>query len=175
MIFQRVVEHRGKLGGEVVKSKPGVVNLRPSRILILDDEFEAEELVFAVEVSYLCKRITVTFRGTETKTDWAIDTEIWMREVPNPVAKHSTQSPTVRMHHGFFKYLFEPSTRGRVKGPNGETLSQFQEILQFHVLPILKQYPGYKVRATFLCHCRAFLSFCSYSQPCTLSTNVSCT
>jgi Lipase (class 3) len=165
MISQRVVAHRGRQGADVVKSKPDVVNLRPSRILVLDDEFEVEELVFAVEVSYLCKRITVTFRGTETKKDWAIDTEIWMREVPNPVAKHSTQSPTVRVHHGFFKYLFEPSTRGRVKGPGGEALSQFQEILQLHVRPILKQYPGYKVCANSRCHCRLrFIRFARFSR-----------
>jgi len=125
--------------------KPDVVNLRPSRIIAFDDEFEQEELVYAIEVNYLNKRITVTFRGSTTKQDWATDFEIYMKQVDNPLKRHSTQKPSFRVHSGFFDYLFQPSSRG-ARGPNGESYSQYQEILYLHILPVIKKYPGYKVR-----------------------------
>jgi hypothetical protein len=146
MVCHRVVSHRGKNAQK--KEVPDVVNLRPARILAVDDDFPELDLVYSVEVNYLCKRVTVAFRNTQTKQDWAKDTQIWMQDVENPVSKHATQKPTVRVHHGFFKYLFAQSTRGRMKGPSGEALSQFQEILQLHVLPTLKQYPDFKLYVT---------------------------
>ena len=77
--------------------------------------------------------------------DWATNYEIYMKEVENPLKKHADQPPTVRFHNGFYDYLFEPNSQG-VKGPNGEDLSQYQEIFQEHLLPILKRNLGYKVR-----------------------------
>ena len=81
--------------------------------------------------------------------DWATNYEIWMKEVENPLKKHASQPQTVRFHNGFYDYLLEPNNRG-VKGPNGEDLSQYQEIFQEHLLPILKRHYGYKVRLKLL-------------------------
>jgi len=121
----------------------------PSSIIAFDDEFEKEELVYSIEVHHKRKRITVCFRGSETKTDWATDFQIWMKEVPSPI-KGGRGPKTVKVHNGFHDYLFEDTERG-AKGPNGEPLSEFEEILQEHVLPVIKQCPKYKVRETYSC------------------------
>lgn len=119
-----------------------------SSIIAFDDEFEKEELVYAIEVSHKRKRITVCFRGSSSKTDWATDFEIYMQEVPNPVKKERANGPpTVKLHNGFRDYLFEPSSRG-AQGPNGEALSEYQEILHEHAVPIIQKCPGYKLYIT---------------------------
>jgi len=118
--------------------------LSATTIVALDDEFEKEELVYAVHVCERRKRVTVCFRGSVTDTDWATNYEIYFKEVPNPVKQHASQEETVRVHNGFHSYLFEPNARG-VKGPNGEFLSQSQEILQEHVLPVMREHPNYKL------------------------------
>ena len=120
------------------------VHLTPSIILAFDDQFENEELVYMIELNHARKRITVCFRGTVNKTDWATNIQTYMKEVPNPMKAHSTQEDTIRVHNGFHDYLFAPSSRG-AKGPKGEDLSEYEEILQEHVLPVIKKYPGYKV------------------------------
>jgi len=113
-------------------------------LVAFDDEFEREELVYAIAVNHSYKRITVIFRGTMTRTDWATNIETFMKEIPNPMQWHALQQPTVHVHNGFHDYMFSPTERGAT-GPNGEPLSEYQEILQEHVLPVVKQYPGYKV------------------------------
>jgi len=123
-------------------------HLSPTTIVAIDDEFEKEELVYSVEVNERRKRVTVCFRGSVTKTDWATNYEAYFKEVPNPMHhRHASQEETVRVHHGFHDYLFEASSRG-VTGPNGEVLSEYQEILQEHVLPVLHDNPGFKL---FIC------------------------
>ena len=114
------------------------------QIVAVDDKFEQQELVYSVHVDETQKKITVCFRGSVTKTDWATNYEILMKDVTNPFKGRSEQEDTIRVHNGFYDYLLKPSSRG-AKGPNGEELSEYQEILQEHVLPILKQYPEFKV------------------------------
>ena len=122
-------------------------HLSPTTIVAIDDEFEKEELVYSVQVNGLRKRVTVCFRGSKTKTDWANNFEVYFKEISNPLKEHASQEETVRVHNGFHNYLFEPNERG-VKGPDGELLSQYQEILQEHVLPVLRQHPDYKLYVT---------------------------
>ena len=98
------------------------------------------------KVNHRRKRVTITFRGSVTDMDWATNYEIYMKDVENPLRKHAGQPETVRFHNGFHKYMFGPNSHGSVKGPNGEDLSQYQEIFQEHLLPILKRNLGYKVR-----------------------------
>lgn len=123
-----------------------------TRVVAFDDEFQKEELVYAIAVNPHYKRITVVFRGSITKQDWAANMEAYMKEIPNPMAsRHASQQPTVSVHHGFHEYMFSPTERGAM-GPNGEPLSEYEEILQHHVLPVIEKYPEYKV--SFLgCYC----------------------
>jgi hypothetical protein len=111
-----------------------------------DDEFQQHELVYAIWVNRLHKRITVIFRGSTTQTDWATNYQVYMKEIPNPtMACHKSQESTVQVHNGFCEYMFTHSERG-VTGPNGEALSEYEEMLQEHVLPVLQEYSGFKVR-----------------------------
>lgn len=121
--------------------------LQSSTLVAFDDEFEKEELVYAIAINPSRKRITVVFRGSVTKTDWATNVETYMKEVPNPMAFHPSQEPTVHVHNGFYDYMFSPTERGAT-GPDGEPLSEYQEILQHHVLPVIEEYPGYKLYIT---------------------------
>lgn len=120
------------------------LKLSPCSIIAFDDKYEKDELVYSIQVNHVRQLIMVCFRGTVTKTDWATDFEIYMKAVPNPIKHHQTQKPTIKIHNGFYDYLFEKTERG-AKGPNGEPLSEYEEILQEHVMPVLKQFPGYKV------------------------------
>jgi predicted lipase len=104
-----------------------------------DDEFQQHELVYAIWVNRLHKRITVIFRGSTTQTDWATNYQVYMKEIPNPtMACHKSQESTVQVHNGFCEYMFTHSERG-VTGTNGEALSEYEEILQEHVLPVLQE------------------------------------
>ena len=124
------------------KRETGV--LIPASIVAFDDEFEQEELVYMITVNHVRKRVTVCFRGSVTKMDWTVDFEMYMKKVENPMKNHKFQEPHIKLHNGFCDYLFKPSSRG-VQGPNGEDLSEYQEILQEHVVPVLRKYPDYKV------------------------------
>ena len=119
----------------------------PTSIVACDDEFEQEELVYTVEVHEARQRVTVCFRGSVTNTDWATDYQVYMKQVPNPLASHASQEEFIRFHNGFHDYLLETNSRG-AKGANGEDLSEYQEILYHHVLPVLRKYPGYKLYVT---------------------------
>jgi predicted lipase len=44
-----------------------------------DDEFQQHELVYAIWVNRLHKRITVIFRGSTTQTDWATNYQVYMK------------------------------------------------------------------------------------------------
>jgi hypothetical protein len=63
------------------------------------------------------------------------------------VAYHSSQESVVHIHYGFYNYLFEQSER-RVKSLDGKSLSEYEEILQEHLLPFLRKYPTYKLYVT---------------------------
>jgi hypothetical protein len=144
----KTVEERNMIcSPENAEEEVKPVNCTPSKIVAFDDEFEQEELVYAINVNHVRKRVTVCFRGSVTKTDWATDFEIYMKDVPNPVKSHRRQKPTIKLHNGFYNYLFNSSSRG-AKGPKGEPLSEYQEILQEHVLPVIKDHPGYKLYVT---------------------------
>jgi len=126
--------------------RPG--HMVSTSIIAFDDQFDQEELVYSVQVNHNRKRIMVCFRGSMTKMDWATNFSIYMQEIPNPVEQKGRDGPdTVKIHNGFRDYLFEKSSRG-AKGPHGEPLSEYEEIMQQHVLPVLRQYPKYKLYVT---------------------------
>lgn len=141
---RNMTRYANKEGEPVPEKATTEIKISPETIVAFDDEFAEEELVYMIEVNHRRKRVTITFRGSVTKTDWATNYEIFMKELENPMKKHASQEATVRAHNGFYDYLFEPNRRG-VKGPNGEDLSEYKEILQEHLIPILKQNLGYKV------------------------------
>lgn len=108
------------------------------------------------------KRITVSFRGSVTKKDFFTDLSWWMRDVNNRMKRYDINQPDViRIHAGFHDYLFGETSLNENEIINlqkfsesdldfveGDKLSKFDEIMEFHVIPIMKKYPGYKLYVT---------------------------
>lgn len=108
-------------------------------------------------------RVIVAFRGSITKKDLLTDAMIWMKDMPNRMKKFDpeNQPDIVRVHAGFWYYLFGKSSLTEeeynellqlkpesIELIEGEEISKFDEILQFHVLPLLKKNPGYSLSVT---------------------------
>jgi Lipase (class 3) len=119
-------------------------------IIAFDDEHETEELVYSIEVDHDRNRLTVCFRGSVNKADWATNLEIYMAEMPNPLRKYDQQDANLRVHNGFYKYLFQPSpvVSNEGSGSSNHNVSAYHEILQKHVLPALSRHSGYKLYVT---------------------------
>lgn len=108
------------------------------------------------------KRITVVFRGSVTKKDFLTDVTWWMRDVNNRMKRYDDNQPDViRVHAGFHDYLFgdtgltseeiesmESFTGQDLDLMEGDKISKFDEIMEYHVIPALKKYPGYKLYVT---------------------------
>lgn len=146
-LLQTISDRNMMAGSPLEHSEGKVQNATAATIVAFDDETEKEELVYMIEVDHVRERVTVCFRGSVTPLDWATNLEMYMKEIPNRMKANASQVPTVRVHNGFHDYLFEPSNRG-AKGPNGEDLSEYQEILQEHVLPVIHKHHDYKVYVT---------------------------
>jgi len=144
---RKMTRHTDSQGNAVPEKEPSEVHLSPETIVAFDDEYADKELVYMIEVNHRRKRVTITFRGSVNEADWATNYEIFMKDFENPMKKHASQEESVRAHNGFYDYMFEPNQRG-FKGPNGEDLSEYQEIFQQHLLPILKLNLGYKLYVT---------------------------
>lgn len=128
--------------------------LGPSRELSLSMEVvdlvekaDDANLVYMISVDHSAKRVTICFRGSIHSSDWATGYELYMKDAPNPIKKHSSQKSTIKIHHRFYKALFKPSMR-ESDVPEGEGWTQYREILQDHVQPILRKNPGYKLYVT---------------------------
>jgi len=131
-------------------------------ILEFNDEEANKELVYSVMVDPSRERIIVGFRGSVTPKDFLVDASAWFKRIPNRMRRFDKKQPRyVKMHAGFHKYLFRDTDitadeKERLLSVNPEALdliedeeiSKFDEILQFHVLPKLREYPGYQLYVT---------------------------
>jgi len=100
-----------------------------------------EELVYAVGINSVEERITVTFRGSATTTDFMTDAKISIIQAPDPRRFNDTSSEgsgggDVGIHQGFYEYLF---------GDSKEKLSKYAEIMD-HIKQLLKEDP---IRKTY--------------------------
>ena len=105
------------------------------------DENSKVDMVYAIGVDQLRKRITVAFRGTATPTDAQKDAMITLNKQPNPVREiDSNQEEMIGIHHGFCDYLLRPRENGTNK---------YQEIMD-HVKALFQQseYGNYKLYVT---------------------------
>lgn len=87
------------------------------------DQNPETDMVYAIGVDPLRKRITVAFRGSVTSTDFQKDAMISLNKQPNPVCDLDSngQEGKFGIHHGFYDYLLRPRKDGTNK---------FQEILE---------------------------------------------
>lgn len=149
-VWEMIVANKDKLTKDLSpRSLEAAVtrsHLSRTTFITVDDEFEQDELVYSIELCHVRKRITICFRGSATKMDWATDFQLYMKEVPNPMGAHRDQEETIRLHNGFYNYLLEPNTRGG-NGPDDLLLSEYQRITS-RIIPMLQANPGFKLYAT---------------------------
>jgi hypothetical protein len=91
------------------------------------DGFVAE-IVWAIVVCEKDKKITVVFRGSANAMDWLKNAQVNMTDFVLPGFVANNQQPGRsygRVHRGFYKYLFGPTSRGT----NGSTKSKAEEII----------------------------------------------
>jgi hypothetical protein len=101
-----------------------------------DDNSESD-MVYAVGVDPIRKRVTVAFRGSVTSTDFIKDASITMNHQPNPIK--TTIYPdhpydTIGIHQGFFDYLLKQ------RHAKNSTQNKFEEIFQ-HVRTLFEEQP----------------------------------
>jgi len=107
------------------------------------DESPDTDMVYAVGVDSVRKRVTVAFRGSVTPSDFMKDVMITMNLQPNPVRSLDSEcsDEKIGIHHGFYEYLLK-SRHGKNK---------LQEIVN-HVTSLFVEVPerqkDYKVYVT---------------------------
>ena len=149
-IYQAAQERRLEVsqpeedGEEKKADDAGVLGSSSIRIVAISHNPNTQ-LAYMIQVNETWKRVTLCFRGSSS-----VDTnsaEVYMTTMRNPAKDgRNDQDDDIRVHHEFYKYLFKHSSEETTE-PNeeGGRLTGYQEILQFHVLPLLRQYQGYKV------------------------------
>lgn len=121
----------------------------PTAILAeFNDDNSHAELVYAIGVDNAMKRVTLSFRGSVTKTDFLTDAQIWMEDVPNPMAELDKKQPKkIGIHNGFRDYLFYETTTGETRQDSNEVKTKYEIILD-QVVRLLNKHPGYKLYVT---------------------------
>lgn len=85
------------------------------------DENSDIDLVYAVGIDQLRKRVTVAFRGSVTSTDFQKDAMMLLNQEPNPVNDIDyNQRKEIGIHRGFYEYLLKPKGNG---------MNKYQEII----------------------------------------------
>lgn len=117
-------------------------NTEPATVTAFGDENADKELVYAVGIDHVRKRITVAFRGSVTPSDFITDACIEFHRRDNPLKdcetimdycgseKEQGQPSTIGIHHGFDEYLLKRRRAGA-----GEC--KYDEIVQ-HVEKLFK-------------------------------------
>jgi len=78
-----------------------------AQLVWLHDWFPTKECTYAISVDVIRKKVLVVFRGAITRQDWSHAFDSNLREVPNPITEeYEGKIPNVRLHHGFYRYLF---------------------------------------------------------------------
>jgi hypothetical protein len=107
----------------------GKVSLVSFDVVVVEDEMQEEELVYAICVDTARRRITVLFRGCSTSMDWTVCARNFLKHQGNPLydntgrtATKFPQSETIGIHQGYCEYLF------RIHSKTGQ--SKFDAIVQ---------------------------------------------
>eukprot|EP00591_Stephanopyxis_turris_P002398 CAMPEP_0195512536 /NCGR_PEP_ID=MMETSP0794_2-20130614/4461_1 /TAXON_ID=515487 /ORGANISM="Stephanopyxis turris, Strain CCMP 815" /LENGTH=436 /DNA_ID=CAMNT_0040640341 /DNA_START=27 /DNA_END=1337 /DNA_ORIENTATION=+ len=131
-----------------VKMINGETFYADTTLVAFGDQDHENELVYAVGIDNVHKRITVCFRGSVTQADFITDAWIQMQSKLNPLAGCSDQENTVKIHCGFFTYLLgrpEKDSAGVATRSGGS--NKFEEIMN-HVVNLIHDYPNYKLYVT---------------------------
>jgi len=123
---------------------PATVHVSSSFITSFGKESTCNGLVYGISVDIDRRVVTLCFRGAETDVDWApLNTDVYMMDMSNPMKRHASQPPTVKIHNQLHELLIRPTLRAL--DADWKTLSEYDEILEEFVIPTLIEHPGYKV------------------------------
>jgi Lipase (class 3) len=96
------------------------------------DENPENDMVYAVGIDPIRKRVTVAFRGSVTPTDFIKDASIIMKHQPNPIKDKLNpdhEYDTIGIHQGFYDYLLkERKTQNKLEEIVEHVKALFQEI-----------------------------------------------
>lgn len=94
-------------GGDLKQIDAEKDNAESSMIYTVGDAKCFKELVYAIEVNPNEERITVIFRGSVTKRDFAAEANVNMIRVAEPTTDPtSSEAGDIGLHQGFYEYLF---------------------------------------------------------------------
>jgi hypothetical protein len=112
-------------------------------LTLYGDENSESDMVYAVGIDPIRKRVTVAFRGSVTPSDFMKDAMIAMKHQRNPVQKVTScdVDDKIGIHQGFYDYLLKPR----------KPMNKFDVILG-HIsslfLAVPERQKGYKVYVT---------------------------
>jgi len=91
--------------------KPGSVSKlmaeSRARIVWVNDWYPEKDLIYAISVDDLQKRVMVVFRGAITTTDWKTTLQGRFQKIPNPIEDdYEDKNDVLRVYSGFYNYLF---------------------------------------------------------------------
>ena len=122
---------------------------QPIAIEEYDDKFQDEELVFGISRDSVRKRITLVFRGSESRygammTNWRANLAIAKRRVPVPeILRNQVKQKNFKVHTGYYRYLFKETA----KESDEENRTKYDQIVEA-LSPLLKKYPDHKLYVT---------------------------
>lgn len=120
----------------VLEATGEVVLQGRTEVVVFDDEYSQEQLVYGIGVNPSMKRITVAFRGSVTIQDFITDANTFLRYISNPVQTDQT----IGIHHGFFDYLLAPLSKRTDETKCSQILHELVDLSE--------QYPGYRLYIT---------------------------
>lgn len=103
--------------------------LQPS-LIAYGDENPDSDLVYAVGIDPIRRRVTVAFRGSVTPSDFLTDASITLNRQENPMEdQEEEQADKIGIHNGFVRYL--------LKEKKGKENNKFDEIMK-HVIELFQ-------------------------------------
>lgn len=104
-----------------------------------DDKFHDKELVYAVAINSDLKRVTIIFRGSAERNDWAQNKKVGLKKLTTPEwLKENGMRDSIWVHNGFHSYLFNKNERG---------VTKYDEIME-DLTPLIEQHPDHSVFVT---------------------------
>ena len=146
MLQQRVDDHASTVAA--ARTTRTIWGRRPLTLREYDDKHQEHELVYAVAVDDINKRVTLVFRGTDNElsfySNWTTNAYVAKTTVDLPdQLKGKVDFDTVNLHSGFYNYLFSAT----FDDSDDPEKTKIDEIMD-DVKPLLAANPDYKLYVT---------------------------
>jgi len=149
LLQQRVDDHASSIiSKNSSNSNKNNLGRRPLTLREYDDKHQEHELVYAVAVDDINKRVTLVFRGTDNElsfySNWTTNAYVAKTTVDLPdQLKGKVDFETVNLHSGFYNYLFS-ATFDDTDDPEKTKIDEIMD----DVKPLLAANPDYKLYVT---------------------------